>query len=153
VESSLPTIDALQRRYDGAVIATNGLGLAAHIVEFSTGRLVATASLTRHARPGGTIPGPTQVTLIDGLAWLLAVSHLSEGSDAYTTDLSTQFMRAVPLGEVSAVLNVERLGCNRAVVSTVVSVPGEPDRPISHLVLGFALRRNDLSDMTGPATR
>jgi acyl-coenzyme A thioesterase PaaI-like protein len=145
VESPLPTIEALQRRYDEAVIATNGLGLAAQIVEFDTGRLVVTASLDRYVRPGGTIPGPTQVTRVDGLAWLLLVSHLPDGSDAYTTDLSVQFMRAVPVGEVSAVLHVERLGSSRAVVSTIISSMREPDRPISHVVLGFALRRTAAS--------
>ena len=140
--SSLPTIEALQRRYDAAVIATNGLGLAARLVEFGHRRLVVTASLDRYVRPGGTIPGSAQVTLADGLAWLLLVSHMPDGADAHTTDLSVLFMRAVPLSTVRATLNIERLGSTRAVVSTVISPTGEPDRPIAHLVLGFALRGN-----------
>ena len=82
------------------------------------------------------------MTLADGLAWLLLVSHMPDGADAHTTDLSVLFMRAVPLSTVRATLNIERLGSTRAVVSTVISPTGEPDRPIAHLVLGFALRGN-----------
>ncbi|WP_165605885.1 PaaI family thioesterase [Mycolicibacterium mucogenicum] len=132
----------LQQRYDDAVTATNGLGIAARLLEFSPGRLTVTASLDRFVRPGGTIPGPVQVTLVDGLSWLLLVAHMPEGADAYTTDMSVQFLRAVPLGEVTATLVIERLGSSRAVVTTVIAPLQDPDHAIAHLVLGFALRGN-----------
>jgi len=141
MRTPLPNIEALQRRYDDAVLATNGLGFPAKIHDFGEGQLTVTARLDRHVRPGGTIPGPELVNLADGLAWLLLVARMSDGADAYTTDLSAQFLRAVPPGEVTAVLNIERLGATRAVVSTVVSLTQQCERPIAHLVMGFALRR------------
>ncbi len=135
----------LQRRYDAAVVATNGLGLPAQIVRFDSGLLEATASMDKFVRPGGTILGPAQVTLVDGLAWLLLVSHMPTGADAYTTDLSVQFMRAVALGRVRAHVKIQRLGRRRAVVSTVISPIDDASRPISHLLLGFALRGNEIA--------
>jgi acyl-coenzyme A thioesterase PaaI-like protein len=127
----------LQKLYDSKIVGTSGLGVPAEIIELSEGYLAARAHLDTYMRAGGFVPGPVQFTLTDGLAWLLVVAHLSPKSDTMTTDLSAQFMRAAPLGEVSIRLWLRQLGSRRAVVAADLFSPSVPQGPISQFIAGF----------------
>ena len=140
----------MQQRYDRVVASTGGLGYPIELCELSDRHLVACARLDRHVRPGGTLPGPVPLILVDGLAWLLLVAQLPDESDVYTTDMGVQFMSRAPLGEVEARLTLERLGRSRATVSALVS-SAEPRRPLTKVLLGFSLRRAADSSTREPA--
>ena len=127
----------LQKLYDSQVVGTCGLGVPAEIVELSEGYLAARARLDTYVRTGGFVPGPAQFTLVDGLAWLLVVAHLPPESDTMTTDVSAQFMRAAPLGEMSIRLWLRQLGSRRAVVAADLFSPSVSQGPISQFIAGF----------------
>jgi acyl-coenzyme A thioesterase PaaI-like protein len=131
-------VEALQDLYDTTVIATSGLGVPAEILELSEGHLVARASMEKHVRPGGFIPGPAQLVLADATAWLIIMAHLPPGSDAMTTDLSAQFLRAAPLGDITIQLCLRQHGARRAVVSAELFSSQLAGGPVSHVVTGFA---------------
>lgn len=96
---------------------------------------------TRWTRPGGTITGPALFGLIDTVGWLMAVAHSGPGTDAFTTDVSVQYLRPVEAGSVEVVGNVLRRG--RRHVFDVSVAPGV-DGPAVHAVIAFSTRPSDV---------
>lgn len=91
----------------------------------------------RFTRPGGTVSGPALFALVDSAGWMLAVAHRGPGSDAFTTDISMEFLRPVSMGTVVVESTVLRLG-RRSVFEVVIDP--RPGGPAVHGVVGFATR-------------
>jgi uncharacterized protein (TIGR00369 family) len=88
-------------------------------------------------RPGGIVNGPALVTLVDAAGWMMAVAHQPPGSDAFTTDLSMQFLRGAPVGELRVEVKALRVGGRSAVVDATVTSPAVAEGPVAHAVLTF----------------
>ena len=88
-------------------------------------------------RPGGIINGPALVTLVDATGWMMAVAHQPPGSDAFTADLSMQFLRGAPLGDLRVEVRALKVGGRSAVVDATVTSPAVHDGPVAHAVLTF----------------
>jgi uncharacterized protein (TIGR00369 family) len=88
-------------------------------------------------RPGGVIHGPALVSLVDAAGWMLAVAHQPPGTDAFTADLSMQFLRGAPVGELRVEVKALKVGGRTAVVDATITSPAVADGPVAHAVLTF----------------
>ncbi len=75
-------------------------------------------------RPGGTVSGPTMMTLADTAAYVLVLSMLGPVALAVTTHLSIDFLRKPPPGEVRAEARMLKLGKRLAVMSVELEAEG-----------------------------
>jgi len=78
--------------------------------------LVSVAITDRHGRPGGTLSGPTMMTLADTAAWLAIMSQIGPVLLAVTTSLHIDFLRKPTLVDVVAEGRLLKLGKSLAVV-------------------------------------
>jgi uncharacterized protein (TIGR00369 family) len=90
-------------------------------------------------RPGGIINGPALVSFVDAAGWMMAVAHQPPGSDAFTADMSMQFLRGAPVGELRVEVKALRVGGRTAVVDATITSPAVTDGPVAHAVLTFVV--------------
>jgi uncharacterized protein (TIGR00369 family) len=82
-----------------------------------------------HARPGGTVSGPTMMALADGAAWLATLSRIGPISQTVTSSLTINFLRKPPLAaDLWADTELVRLGRRQSVseVRMYSETSGEP---------------------------
>jgi len=92
-------------------------------------------------RPGGLINGPALVSFVDAAGWMMAVAHQPPRTDAFTSDLSMQFLRAAPAGELVVEVKALRVGGRTAVVDATVTSPAVDAGPVAHAVLTYVVAR------------
>jgi acyl-coenzyme A thioesterase PaaI-like protein len=92
-------------------------------------------------RPGGIINGPALMGFIDAAGWMFAVAHQPPGSDAFTMDISMQFLRGAPVGELLVEVLALRVGGRTAVLDATVTSPSVPEGPVAHAVVTFVTPR------------
>ena len=117
-----------------------GLLFAVDAVEQMTETLlVLRGNYAANGRPGadpgnavGVTPGPIQMAMADGFGWMLTVDRMPPGSDAFTIDMSMQFLRPLPVGPFVARCELLRWSPRRSVTTTQLS-PG-PDGPTSTFI-------------------
>lgn len=63
-----------------------------------------------HARPGGTLSGPTMMALADLAAWLITMAHIGPVVLAVTTSLHIDFLRKPELTDLMARARLIKLG-------------------------------------------
>lgn len=68
-----------------------------------------------HLRPGGTVMGPTLMTLADTAMYLSLLAVLGPVALAFTTSLEIHFLRRASQGEVLAVTRLVKVGRRLAV--------------------------------------
>ncbi len=78
--------------------------------------LMSIAISDRHGRPGGTLSGPTMMTLADTAAWLAIMSQIGPVLLAVTTSLHIDFLRKPQLTDLMARTRLLKLGRKLAVV-------------------------------------
>jgi uncharacterized protein (TIGR00369 family) len=71
-------------------------------------------------RPGGTISGPTLMTLADSAAYMVILSRIGEQALAVTTNLNMNFLRRPPLADLIADARILKLGRTLAVTDVVI---------------------------------
>ncbi len=81
----------------------------------------------RHGRPGGTLSGPTMMTLADTAAWLAIMSQIGPVLLAVTTSLHIDFLRKPQLTDLMAKTRVLKLGRKLAVVEVELWSRGSMD--------------------------
>lgn len=72
-------------------------------------------------RPGGTISGPTLMTLADSAAFMVILSRIGEQALAVTTNLNMNFLRRPPLADLVADARILKLGRTLAVTEVLIS--------------------------------
>ena len=85
----------------------------------------------RHIRPGGTINGPAQMALADVAIYAAILGSIGEVPLAVTTNLSINFLRRPPAGDIYAQARLLKLGRRLAVGEVTLHSEGQED-PISH---------------------
>ena len=70
----------------------------------------------RHLRPGGTVSGPTLVTLADVTAYAALLAHVGPEPMIVTTNMNMNFLRRAPLAPLLATCKILKLGKRLAVV-------------------------------------
>jgi len=66
-------------------------------------------------RPGGTISGPSMMTLVDLAMYLLLLAQIGPVALAVTTSLNIDFLRKPPLGDLLAEGELLKLGKRMAI--------------------------------------
>ncbi|MFN4277584.1 MAG: PaaI family thioesterase [Ferrovibrio sp.] len=89
-------------------------------------------------RPGGTVSGPTMMTLADCAAYLLLLGLIGPVALAVTTNLNINFLRKPGTGELSAEATMLKLGKTLAIVEIAIHSAGV-DEPVAHSVLTYAI--------------
>lgn len=78
-----------------------------------------------HLRPGGTVSGPTLMTLADTGAYVAILGAIGPAALAVTTNLEFHFLRKAVAGRLDATTRLVRLGRRLAVAQVDVSQDGE----------------------------
>lgn len=89
-------------------------------------------------RPGGSVSGPAQFSLVDSVGWMMTVAHCGVGWDAFTAEVSMQFLR--PLLPAKVTVEAEMLRRGRRLVMQMAIDPS-PEGPATHAVVSFVARR------------
>lgn len=89
-------------------------------------------------RPGGTVSGPTLMTLADVAMYLLVLSELGPVALAVTTSLHIDFLRRPLPRPVIARAELLKLGRSLAVGRVVMYSEGDP-APIAHASLTYSI--------------
>jgi uncharacterized protein (TIGR00369 family) len=92
----------------------------------------------KHLRPGGTISGPTLMTLADTAMYLLVLARLGPVALAVTTNLNINFLRKPQPGEVLARAQLLKLGARLAVGEVTMYSVGE-DEPVAHATVTYSI--------------
>jgi uncharacterized protein (TIGR00369 family) len=78
--------------------------------------VLAQTTSSRHARPGGTLSGPTMMALADNAAWLVILAQIGPVLLAVTTSLHIDFLRKPDVTDLLARARLIKLGSRLAVV-------------------------------------
>lgn len=92
----------------------------------------------RHLRPGGTISGPSLMSLADTAMWLAILAVIGPVPLAVTTNLSINFMRRPKPVDVLADARVLKLGKRLAVGDVALSSDGESEM-VAHATLTYSI--------------
>lgn len=89
-------------------------------------------------RPGGTISGPTMMTLADTAMYLLVLSHAGPLELAVTTSLHIDFLLKPGAADLLAEAELLKLGRRLAVGRVTLRSDGDP-RAVAHASVTYAL--------------
>ena len=82
-------------------------------------------------RPGGTISGPSLMTLADTAMYFLVLAHIGPVALAVTTNLNINFLRKPQPGDVLAQATLLKLGTRLAVGDVTMFSEGDAE-PVAH---------------------
>jgi uncharacterized protein (TIGR00369 family) len=80
----------------------------------------------RHLRPGGTVSGPSLVTLADIGGYVCVLSHAGADALSVTTNLNINFMRKAEAGPIDGHCRILKLG--RSLMVFDIDIVAGPDR-------------------------
>ena len=118
---------------------SSALDFGAEITRIERGRLEMRLPFhERFLRPGGTISGPAQMTLVDTAFYYLLLAHLGEQALAVTTSLNINFVRRPAQAAIRGEARLLKLGRRLAVGDVTLFSEGDP-RPIAHAQVTYSL--------------
>lgn len=89
-------------------------------------------------RPGGTISGPVMMTAADFAMYGVVLSLIGRADLAVTTNMSINFLRRPPPGDVVARARILKLG-KRLAVSEVLLHAGEGEDLVAHVTGTYSI--------------
>lgn len=89
-------------------------------------------------RPGGTISGPSLMTLADTAMYFLVLAHIGPVALAVTTNLNINFLRKPQPGDVLAQANLLKLGTRLAVGDVTMFSEGDAE-PVAHATVTYSI--------------
>jgi uncharacterized protein (TIGR00369 family) len=92
----------------------------------------------RHLRPGGTVSGPTLVTLADVTAYATLLAHVGPEPMIVTTNINMNFMRRSALTPLLATCKILKLGRRLGVVEIGIRAEDGGDL-IAHATATYAI--------------
>jgi uncharacterized protein (TIGR00369 family) len=93
-------------------------------------------------RPGGTISGPTMMTLADFALYVTVLAAIGPVALAVTTNLNINFLRRPARRDVIAEARILKLGKRLAVLEVNLFSDGEPE-PIAHVTSTYSIPPQD----------
>lgn len=90
-------------------------------------------------RPGGTVSGPTMMTLADCAAYLLLLGQIGPVALAVTTNLNINFLRKPEPKTLSAEARMLKRGKTLAIMEIGIFSEGVEDGPVAHATLTYAI--------------
>jgi uncharacterized protein (TIGR00369 family) len=95
----------------------------------------------RHVRPGGTVSGPTLMSLCDASMYLVILSQIGPVALAVTTNLNINFLNKPEPGDIIADVKLLKLGKRLAVGEVTIYSSGKSD-PVAHATLTYSIPPN-----------
>ena len=92
----------------------------------------------RHLRPGGTVSGPTLMTLTDTAMYLALLAAIGPVSLAVTTSLNINFLRKPAPADLLAHAELLKLGKRLAVGQVTIYSDGVAD-PVAHATVTYSI--------------
>lgn len=92
----------------------------------------------RYLRPGGTVSGPTLMTIVDTAMYFLVLGMIGPVALALTTNLNINFLRAPKPADVIAEAEMLKLGKRLAVGQVTVYSDGR-DEPVAHATVTYSV--------------
>ncbi len=89
-------------------------------------------------RPGGTVSGPTLMTMADTVAYVAVVSRIGPEYLTVTSHLAIDFLRKAPPAGLRATGEVVKLGRRQALVAVRIH-SDEHDELVAHAMVTYAL--------------
>jgi uncharacterized protein (TIGR00369 family) len=103
-------------------------------------------------RPGGTVSGPTLMSLADGVAYIAILSRIGPAALAVTTNLNINFLRRPQPVDLVADARIIKLGRTLALCEVLMySDGGDPadlERPVAQSVVTYSMALVNPSDPT-----
>lgn len=93
---------------------------------------------TAFLRPGGTLSGPTLMTLADTATYYLLLSKLGPVALAVTSSLTMHFLRKPAPVDAIATARLLKLGRRIAVCDVLIASAEDPS-PVAHATVSYAL--------------
>lgn len=98
------------------------------VEDVAPGRVVMRLKTTdMHLRPGGTVSGPTMMTLADVAAYTVILAHAGPVALAVTTNLNINFLKKPQPGDLVATCSLLKLGKRLAVAECGLLAGGDED--------------------------
>lgn len=92
----------------------------------------------RHLRPGGTISGPSLMTLADTAMYMAVLARIGPVALAVTTNLNINFLRKPAPNDVIGQARLLKLGKRLAVGEVTLYSEGEAE-PVAHATLTYSI--------------
>jgi uncharacterized protein (TIGR00369 family) len=92
----------------------------------------------RDLRPGGTISGPTLMSIADTAMYQLVLGMIGPVPLALTTNLNINFLRAPKLADIIAEVEMLKLGKRLAVGQVTIYSDGNDD-PVAHATVTYSI--------------
>ena len=92
----------------------------------------------RQIRPGGTLSGPTLMTLADTVAYVAVVSQIGPEFLTVTSSLSIEFLRKPPPADLRATGEVLKRGRRQAVIAVRIHTTLD-DALVAHSTCTYAI--------------
>ena len=89
-------------------------------------------------RPGGTVSGPTMMSLADHAVFALIISHIGPVALAVTTSLTINFLRKPAPTDLIAEARFKKLGSRLAIGDVDIFSDGQ-DEPVAHAVVTYSI--------------
>jgi uncharacterized protein (TIGR00369 family) len=102
------------------------------------------------SRPGGTVSGPTLMSIADGVAYMVLLSRIGPAALAVTSNLNINFLRRPGMVDLVADARLLKLGRTLAVTEVLLySDGGDPDdlsRPVAQATVTYSTALLDNTD-------
>ena len=95
----------------------------------------------RHLRPGGTISGPSLMTLADTAMYIAVLAMIGPVALAVTTNLNINFLRKPAQADVIAQAKLLKLGKRLAVGEVSMYSDGDTE-PVAHATVTYSIPAN-----------
>lgn len=92
----------------------------------------------RHLRPGGTVSGPTLMTMADTAAYVAVLGHYGPEALAVTSSLEIHFLRKPPMTPLRSEARLIKHG-RRLAVALVTQTSEGVEGPVAHATVTYAL--------------
>jgi uncharacterized protein (TIGR00369 family) len=121
--------------YEVTAVSTEGVNLRYHVT-------------AQNARPGGTVSGPTMMTMADTVAWLAVAAQIGPVAMAVTSSLHIDFLHKPALEDLIAVGTLLKLGQHLAVVDVTLASISTPELLVAKAQVTYSLpaKRDELGN-------
>jgi uncharacterized protein (TIGR00369 family) len=92
----------------------------------------------RHLRPGGTVSGPTMMTLADSAMYFLVLAHIGPVSLTVTTSLNINFLRKPRQEDLICDAKLLKLGKRLAIGDVTIYQEGE-SWPVAQATVTYSI--------------
>lgn len=93
----------------------------------------------KHLRPGGTISGPTMMTLADTAMYWLVLAHIGPVALTVTTSLNINFLRRPAPGDLVADARLLKLGARLAIGDILLHSAAAPDVVVAQASVTYSI--------------